>query len=234
MKIGIFGIEGFSQGKANIIDSRLETLKAMFNSPKKVYIQADLLIDQGKLVEADGIIAPESAKLDLIVNDMEFVEARLERSSDELEKSLFNRFKELLDKETFLSQAELNEEEKKLIAGYSLLTTKPIYLAKSEELEDKDKLLFQAYYHFGYISFFTAGEKDAHAWCIKKGTNAWEASGAIHSAIQKGFIRAEVVSFNDLSSDGNLSKARSNNHVRLEMKDYIVQDGDYVVFRCNK
>ncbi len=234
MKIGIFGIEGFSQGKANIIDDRIEALKVMFNSPKKVYIQADVVIDAGKLVEADGIVAPESAKLDLIVNDMEFVETRLERSTDDLEKGLFGRFKELLDKETFLSQAQLNEEEKKLIAGYSLLTIKPVYLAKAEELEDKDKLLFQAYYHFGYISFFTAGDKDAHAWSIKKGANAWEASGAIHSDIQKGFIRAEVTSFQDLTTDGSLSKARSNNHIRLEMKDYIVQDGDYIVFRCNK
>ena len=74
MKIGIFGIDGFSQGKANIIDSRVETLKQMFNSPKNVYIQADVVIDKEKLVEADGIVAPESAKLDLIVNDMEFVE----------------------------------------------------------------------------------------------------------------------------------------------------------------
>lgn len=234
MKIGIFGIEGFSQGKANIIDGRIETLKGMFNSPKKVYIQADVVIDAEKLVEADGIVAPESAKIDLIVNDMEFVETRLGRSADDLEKNLFGRFKELLDKETFLSEAQLNEQEKKLIAGYSLLTIKPVYLAKPEELEDKDKLLFQAYYHFGYISFFTAGEKDAHAWSIKKGANAWEASGAIHSDIQRGFIRAEVTSFQDLVSDGSLSKARSNNHIRLEMKDYIVQDGEYIVFRCNK
>ena len=234
MKIGIFGIDGFSQGKANIIDSRVETLKQMFNSPKNVYIQADVVIDKEKLVEADGIVAPESAKLDLIVNDMEFVETRLERSAEDVEKKLFSRFKELLDKETFLSTAELNEEEKKLIAGYSLLTIKPVYLAKPEDLEDKAKLLFQAYYHFGYISFFTAGDKDAHSWLIKKGATAWEASGAIHSDIQKGFIRAEVVSFQDLTASGNLSKARSDNHIRLEMKDYIVQDGDYLVFRCNK
>jgi len=234
VKIGIFGIEGFYQGKANIIDSRVKALKVMFNSPKEVYIQADVVIDADKLVEADGIIAPESAKLDLIVNDMEFVETRLGRATDDLEKGLFTRFKELLDKEKFLSEAQLGEDEKKLIAGYSLLTIKPVYLAKPEEIENKEKLLFNAYYCFGYISFFTAGDKDAHSWPIKKGANAWEASGAIHSDIQKGFIRAEVVSYNDLTADGSLSKARSSNHIRLEMKEYIVQDGDYIVFRCNK
>lgn len=234
MKIGILGIEGIAAGRANIMDARVKTLKAMFNSPKEVYIQADIVTDQEKIIEADGIVSPESAKLDLIVNDMEFVETRLGRSADEIEKKLFTRFKELLDQEKFLSELTLSEEEKKLISGYSLLTIKPVYLAKSDELEDKSKLLFNAYYHFGWISYFTAGDKDAHAWSIKKGANAWEASGAIHSDIQKGFIRAEVVSYQDLVNDGSLAKSRSANHIRLEMKGYIVQDGDYIVFRCNK
>lgn len=234
MKIGVFGIESFASGKENIIDSRLETLKQMFNSPKKVYIQADIVTDKEKLVEADGIVCPETAKIDLILNDMEFVETRLERSTDETEKKLFMRFKELLDKEKFLSEISLAEDEKKLISGYSLLTIKPVYLAKQEEIENKTELLFKAYYAFGYISFFTAGDKDAHAWQVKKGANAWEVSGAIHSDIQKGFIRAEVVSFADLTIDGSLSRSRSNNHIRLEMKDYVVQDGDYMIFRCNK
>ncbi len=234
MKIGIFGIDGISAGKANIVDSRVDALQQMFNAPKKVYIQADILIDSGKIFEADGILCASSAKLDLIINDLEFVEARLARAEDDLEKKLFSRFKEQLDKEAFLSELVLSEEEKKIISGYSLLSVKPVYLAMPEELEQKDKLLFTAYYHLGYISFFTAGEKDSHAWSIKKGSNAWEASGAIHSDIQQGFIRAEVVGYPDLISDGGLSRARSNNHILLEMKEYIVCDGDYIVFRCNK
>jgi len=234
LKIGILGIEGITAGRANIMDPRVKNLRVMFNSPKEVYIQADIVTDAEKIIEADGIVCPESTKLDLIVNDMEFVETRLGRSGDEIEKKLFTRFKELLDQEKFLSELALSEEEKKLISGYSLLTIKPVYLAKADELEDKGKLLFNAYYHFGWISYFTAGDKDAHAWSIKKGANAWEASGAIHSDIQKGFIRAEVVSYQDLANDGSLNKARSANHIRLEMKEYIVQDGDYIVFRCNK
>lgn len=232
MKIGVLGIDSLNVGKANIIDPRVKALKQMFNSAKEVYIQVDIIKD--KLTESDGIICPEASKLDLIVNDMEFVETRLSRSEDEKDKALLNKFKELLDKEKFLSEITLTDEEKALITSYMLLTIKPVYLAKVEELEDKDKLLFNGYYSLGYISYFTAGDKDAHAWSIKKGANAWEASGAIHSDIQKGFIRAEAVSYQDLITDGSLSKARSNNHIRLEMKEYIVQDGDYLVFRCNK
>jgi hypothetical protein len=234
MRIGISGIEGLSGGKANLIDGRIDVLQKMFASAKKVYIQIELIAESDKLKEADGLLGTESAKLDFIVNDLEFVENRLERSQDGNEKKLFSRFKDTLDKEKFLSELQLADDEKKLIAGYPLLTVKPIFLASPGDLEDKAKLLMSAYDYFGYVSFFTAGEKDAHAWSIKKGTSAWEAAGCIHSDIQKGFIRAEVVSYRDLINDGSLSQARSHNHLRLENKEYVVQDGDYMVFRFNK
>ncbi|MFA5319618.1 MAG: DUF933 domain-containing protein [Candidatus Omnitrophota bacterium] len=234
MKIGIFGIDNLSAGKANVKDERVDALAKMFNSAKKVYIQADLIIDREKIKEADGIICPALSKDDLILSDMEFVELRLERSSDEAEKKLMSRFKEQLDKVSFLSELEISEEENKFISGYPLLTVKPVYLAQPEEVEDKDKLFPPAYAQFGYISYFTAGDKDAHAWSLKKGANAWEAAGCIHSDIQKGFIRAEVVSYADLISSGSLSQARNNNAIKLENKEYAVQDGDYIVFKCNK
>ncbi|MGE5197829.1 MAG: DUF933 domain-containing protein [Deltaproteobacteria bacterium] len=234
MKIGVMGVDGLSAGKINLKDGRIDVLQKMFNSAKKVYIQMESIIENDKLKEADGIVCPESAKLDLIVNDLEFVETRLERSADDFEKKLLTRFKENLDKETFLSGLTLAEDEIKLISGYPLLTVKPVFLATAGDLADKDKLLISAYGYFGYISFFTGSEKDAHAWSVKKGANAWEASGCIHSDIQKGFIRAEVVGYQDLINDGGLSQARNNNHLRLETKDYVVQDGDYIVFRFNK
>jgi hypothetical protein len=234
MKIGVIGTDIFTQGKVNIMDDRVKTLKQMFDSPKEVYIQVDLVTEEAKIQEADGIIAPESAKIDLIVHDMEFVETRLSRCTDENEKNLLNKFKEELDKENLLVNAPLNEEEKKLSSGYSLWSIKPVFLARQEDLEDKNRLLMSAYAHFGYISFFTAGEKDAHAWPIKKGTTAYEAAGSIHTDIQRGFIRAEVINFQELANDGGISKARSNNHLRLETKDYIVQDGDYLLIRTNK
>ena len=234
MKIGIMGTDIFSQGKANLVDERIKTLKQMFNSAKEVYIQVDIVTDEGKIFETDGIICPENKKLDIVVSDMEFVETRLGRSGDDAEKGLLNRFKEHLDKEGLLFDLSLTEEEKKIISGYSLLSIRPVLLASAQDLENKEKLLLKAYAFFGYISFFTAGDKDAHGWSIKKGATAWDAAGAIHSDIQKGFIRAEAASYQDLIADGGLSKAKSNNHLRLEMKEYVVQDGDYLLIRTNK
>ena len=234
MKIGIVGTETLAQGKASILDPRIKQLKTMFNSAKEVYIQVDMVKDEGKIFECDGIICPADKKLDLIVSDIDFVETRLSRNPPDDEKALLNRFKEQLDKEGLICEVVLTPQERELISGYSLLSMRPVYLAQPAEFENKDKLIFDAYTHFGYISFFTAGDKDAHGWQIKKGATAWEAAGAIHSDIQKGFIRAEVVGFKDLMSDGSLSKAKSANHVRLEMKEYVVQDGDYMVIRTNK
>jgi ribosome-binding ATPase YchF (GTP1/OBG family) len=234
MKIGVYGTTVFSQGKANLVDARIKILKQMFNSAKEVCIQVEIVTDPAKLIETDGIIAPEETKLDLVVNDMEFVETRIARVNDEAEKTLLVRFKEQLDKEELLCDLNLSEEEKKIISGYSLLSIRPVFLASPADIEDKDKLLFSAYTSFGYISFFTCGDKDSHAWPIKKGATACEAAGAIHSDIQKGFIRAEVVSYADLMADGSFSKSRSNNHLRLEMKEYVVQDGDMLTIRTNK
>ncbi|MBU3958666.1 MAG: DUF933 domain-containing protein [Candidatus Omnitrophica bacterium] len=234
MKVGIFGIEGWLSGKANLVDKRLEELKQVFNSAKKAYIQVELITDQEKLKEADGIIAPEGLRADLILTDLEFVELRIARSENEPEKKLFMNFKEQLDKESFLSELALNEEEQRIISGYPLLTVKPIFLASPQALEDKDRLLLLAYNYFGYISFFTTNERQARAWSIRKNSSAWEAAGCIHSDIQKGFIRAEAMNSQDLINDGGLNQARSNNHLRLENKDYIVEDGDWIFFRFNK
>jgi ribosome-binding ATPase YchF (GTP1/OBG family) len=83
----------------------------------------------------------------------------------------------------------------------------------------------------GLCSFLTAGEDECRAWTIRKGTRAVEAAGAIHSDIQRGFIRAEVVGFADLDAAGGMKEAKAKNLLRLEGKDYIVQDGDIINFR---
>ena len=88
--------------------------------------------------------------------------------------------------------------------------------------------------YFGLMSFLTAGKPEVRAWTIKKGTKAPEAAGKIHSDIQRGFIRAEIVSFDDLMKcDGSMVKVKEAGLMRLEGKDYIMQDGDIVLFRFN-
>ena len=96
-----------------------------------------------------------------------------------------------------------------------------------------DQLIKSAYHLLGLMSFLTAGEKEVRAWTIPQGTRAQTAAGTIHSDIERGFIRAEIVSYNDLMSAGSYATAREKGLLRLEGKDYIMQEGDVVHFRFN-
>ena len=96
-----------------------------------------------------------------------------------------------------------------------------------------DKVIKKSYDLLGLMSFLTAGEPEVRAWTIKKGTKAPQAAGKIHSDIERGFIKAEVVSFEDLMKEGSMVAAREKGLVRQEGKEYIMQDGDIVLFKFN-
>ena len=95
------------------------------------------------------------------------------------------------------------------------------------------KLIKASYSLLGLINYFTAGEMEARAWTIVEGTKAPQAAGKIHSDIEKGFIRAEIVSFDDLEACGSQNAAKEKGLVRLEGKDYVMKDGDVTHFRFN-
>lgn len=96
-----------------------------------------------------------------------------------------------------------------------------------------DKLIKASYSLLGLISFLTAGKQECRAWTIKKGTKAPQAAGKIHSDFERGFIKAEVVSYDDLIKYGSMNATKEKGLVRLEGKDYVVQDGDIILFRFN-
>ena len=96
-----------------------------------------------------------------------------------------------------------------------------------------DRLIEAGYSLLGLISYLTAGPKEVRAWTIAKGTKAPQAAGKIHSDFERGFIRAEIVSFDDLMECGSMAAARERGLVRSEGKDYVMQDGDVTLFRFN-
>ena len=118
--------------------------------------------------------------------------------------------------------AELDDEEKKMFL---------------EDLGVKesglDKLIKASYSLLGLISFLTAGEDECRAWTIKKGTKAPQAAGKIHSDFERGFIKAEVVYYQDLLDCGSYNGAKEKGLVRMEGKEYVVKDGDVILFRFN-
>ena len=118
--------------------------------------------------------------------------------------------------------SELDDEDKQaLMEGYNI---------KESGL---DKLIKASYSLLGLISYLTAGKQEVRAWTIKNGTKAPQAAGKIHSDFERGFIKAEVVSYDDLIKYGTMQKVKENGLVRLEGKDYVVKDGDIILFRFN-
>lgn len=96
-----------------------------------------------------------------------------------------------------------------------------------------DRLIKECYSLLGLISYLTAGKPEVRAWTIKKGTKAPQAAGKIHTDFERGFIRAEVISFEDLIANGSMAAAKEKGLVRSEGKEYVMQDGDIVLFRFN-
>ena len=96
-----------------------------------------------------------------------------------------------------------------------------------------DRLVKASYTLLGLISYLTSGEDECRAWTITRGTKAPQAAGKIHSDFERGFIRAEVISYDDLMACGTMSAAREKGLIRSEGKEYVVQDGDIILFRFN-
>ena len=118
--------------------------------------------------------------------------------------------------------SELEEDEKKMFLEDLGLTESGL-----------EKLIAASYRLLGLMSFLTAGEDETRAWTIKVGTKAPQAAGKIHTDFERGFIKAEVVNYQDLLDCGSYAGAREKGLVRMEGKDYIVRDGDVILFRFN-
>ena len=96
-----------------------------------------------------------------------------------------------------------------------------------------DRMITTSYHLLGLISYLTAGKPEVRAWTITKGTKAPQAAGKIHSDFERGFICAEVISFEDLIANGTMAAAKEKGLVRQEGKNYVMKDGDIVLFRFN-
>ena len=257
--------------------------------------------EDNNIVHVDGNVDPirdiKTINLELVLADLDLIEKKiiktkkLAQNNKDYKKELLllEKIKNGLDKEICARNIIFDEDEKKIVEKFNLLTFKPVLYAANiseNDLLDKnenkyveqvkkfaanensrvfdicakieediskldsdekkmfldemgitesglDKLIKASYDLLGLISFLTAGEKETRAWTVKKGIKAPEAAGKIHSDFERGFIKAEVISYDDLIKSGNYVNAKNNGLVRIEGKEYIVKDGDVIVFRFN-
>lgn len=257
--------------------------------------------DDENIIHVDGSVDPirdiEVINVELVLSDLEIVTSRINKigkkamttknKEDVKEIELLERIKEALESNIPVRKLGLDEEEKKLISSFNLITLKPIIYAlnvedndintgnnytklvedyakkegsetaiicaklESElsELDEEEKKLFlddlginesgverlinKTYDLLGLATFFTVGKDEVRAWTFKKGSKAPECAGIIHSDFEKGFIKAEVMSYDDLVSAGSELRVRELGKARIEGKEYIMQDGDICHFRFN-
>jgi hypothetical protein len=233
MKLSLFGISEIKVGKHNLKDPRLDQADKLIEADKKTYAQVDVL-GEDQLLDADAILATQDSQADLILKDLEFVETRLGRDPEPAERAALEKIKSLLESEKFLFSSGLMTEDLQAVAAHNFFTSKPICVATRGELGQPDTLLLRAFQEAGYISFLTVGGKENRAWPIRKGISALEAAGTIHTDLQKGFIRAEIISFADFIAAGGETQAKRAGKQRLETKQYVMQDCDLTNFRFNK
>ena len=225
------------------VQKRLEKAKKMLKADKKYQIEIDLLekISENleKSIPARNLEYNDEEKE--ILKDMFLLTSKpviyIANVSEEQIENVEND-------ENFKRVKEYAKNEKAEVV--------PICVKIEEELsslEDEDKkemldaiglkesgldvLIKKSYDLLGLMSFLTAGEPEVRAWTIKKGTKAPQAAGKIHSDIERGFIKAEVVSYDDLIREGSMVAAKEKGLVRSEGKEYIMQDGDIVLFKFN-
>jgi ribosome-binding ATPase YchF (GTP1/OBG family) len=233
MKLCLVGIADIPLGKRNVKDPRLDVVDQLVEADKKVYVQIDL-VDETELATADAILVHRDRRPDLILHDLEFIETRLGRDVGEAEKAVLEKLKAALEQESCVSAVALSESERGAVAAHAFLTSKPVVVAQPEEVEEPDALFVRAYREGGFISFLTVGGKENRAWKIRRDATAWDAAGVIHTDIQRGFIRAEVIRYDDLVQAGGETQAKRAGKQRLEIKTYVMQDFDVVNFRFNK
>ncbi len=286
----IAGLDG-SSGKSGISGSLLNQLTQMDG-----FIHVLRCFEDDNVPHQEGSVDPlrdlQMMDSEFIINDLIFVERKLERLADERKKGagrdkatidrdihLFERMQASLNEETPLRDLEMTVDELAGLSGFGFLSLKPVMVllnlsegqtapaipyphqhslvvnlqGKLEmdmaQLSAEDAKMFMAEYGItelslnrmikysydllGQHSFFTVGPDECRAWTVRTGALAPEAAGVIHTDLQKGFIRAEVVAYEDLMAFGSMNEVKAKGKLRLEGKEYIVKDGDILNIRFN-
>lgn len=203
----------------------LEKILACLESEKPVRLLKDLTDEEQEILDSLFLITNKP-----VIYAANIGESDMGKNDDEI--PLVQKVKEFAkaeSSEVIVICARTEEELSQLPPDEAKIFLDDLGLKES----GLDKLVKASYKLLGLISYLTAGEKETRAWTIKNGTKAPQAAGKIHSDFEKGFIRAEVVDYDVLISCGSYLKAKEAGKVRSEGKDYVVKDGDVVLFRFN-
>lgn len=225
------------------VEKRLDKAKKMLKSDKKYQSEIDCLERIKKHLEEEKPVRTMEFNEDEteMLKEIMFLTAKpilyiCNVSEEQLENSENDenvmKVKEYAESENTIAIplcAKIEEE----LTGLEEDDKQEMLEALGLEESGLDRVIKESYSLLGLMSFLTAGEPEVRAWTIKKGTKAPVAAGKIHSDIQRGFIKAEIVSYDDLIREGSMNGAKEKGLVRSEGKEYIMQEGDIVLFKFN-
>ena len=225
------------------IDKKIESVKKKIKADKKFQDELNILekikntLEQGKparslnFTDEEIILLKETFLLTMkpILYIANISEQQIENAAEDKYVKQVIQYEEQENAEVVPLCVKIEEE----LASLEEQDKQEMMEALGIKKSGLDMVIQKSYNLLGLMSFLTAGEPEVRAWTIKKGTKAPQAAGKIHTDIERGFIRAEVVSYNDLIKEGSMVNAKEKGLVRSEGKDYIMQDGDVVLFRFN-
>lgn len=227
-----------------VLDRRIDKTQKLLKADKKYQAELDFLrrvreaLDAGKSARSVECTEEEAELLStvsLLTNKPVIYAANMSESDFKggvEQNPYFQAVKRIADEE-HAAVLPISAEIEAEISGLEP-EEKELFLADMGLSESGlDRLINACYSLLGLISYLTAGQPEVRAWTIKKGTKAPQAAGKIHSDFERGFIRAEVIAFDDLMACGTMAAAREKGLVRSEGKEYVMQDGDIVLFRFN-
>lgn len=226
------------------VEKRFERTKKNIKSGDKKYAQEEAVLTRIKdaLYDDKPVRSLEfSSEEKLLVHDLHLLTMKpvlyaANVSEDDLKNADNNRYVQKVCEFAAVEHAEvvpISARVEAEIAGLESIDREMFLEELSLTESGLNRLIKAAYHLLGLSTYFTAGVQEVRAWTIRKGMKAPQAAGVIHSDFERGFIRAEVVSYNDLIAGGSMNAVKEQGKLRLEGKDYVVQDGDVMHFRFN-
>jgi ribosome-binding ATPase len=228
VKIGFIGFD-LKEGKIKYEDERFKNLVEKFEPQKETPFSVEFV--KGEMLDVDAILIKYEKLLDLLIQDIEKIEGRLAKTQDDKEKALLLKCQEALEMEQPLCNIPFDAEETAIMRGLAPLSWKPTYVAAKDE---DINLFIQQVLHKARVHFFyTVGKKEVHAWQFTEGSTIVDCAGEIHTDLARGFIRADIISYEDMLNCHNLQEAKTKGLVKTVTKEYLTRDGDIIEIKFN-
>ena len=228
MKICCIGFD-LPEGKVKYQDELVITLDQKL-SPKKItpfYVE----FTRDDFSHCDGFLVAREKIWDLLILDLEKLEARRDRTADAAEKELLDKCLRYLEQEVPLCDVQFTEAELTLVKVLAPLSLKPTLIAaEAPEVNDAIARLLKK---SGLIFFYTADKKEVRSWPVKRDSDIVTCAGKIHSDLARGFIKADIVNYDDFIQVYNMQEARAKGLVKLVDRDYTIHAGDIIEIRFN-